>query len=280
MLMGLGMHPTLKPKNIPIWDHDEMEYYDTYNRLFNLQQHGWVNIQSLQINLPYHSEEEMVKMYNRIRVILPYLIAVTASSPVVEGKLTGIADNRLVYYRENQRAIPEICNNIIPEPIESMGDYCQQQQIVFDKLMERKANCLCEEWLNSSGVIVRFSRKCLEIKALDAQECIRSDMAVCAFVQALMRDDEIYDDMEQDILLDLTEQAIVGGTRWLQDGLYFLYATAIENATPEESEYLPIIQERIFGGSLAEQIQDEYYERKAGIWYDMMHCLQTNQPYP
>jgi hypothetical protein len=257
-----------------------MEYYDTYNRLFNLQQHGWVNIQSLQINLPYHSEEEMVKMYNRIRVLLPYLIAVTASSPVVEGKLTGIADNRLVYYRENQKAIPEICNNIIPEPIDSMGDYCQQQQIVFDKLMERKANCLCEEWLNSSGVIVRFSRKCLEIKALDAQECIRSDMAVCAFVQALMHDDEIYDDMEQDILLDLTEQAIVGGTKWLQDGLHFLYATAAENATPEESEYLPIIQERIFGGSLAEMIQEEYYERKMGIWYDMMHCLQTNQSYP
>ena len=50
-LLGLGMHPTASLREIPVWDHDEGEYYEAYDRLFNIRQHGWLNIQALQINL-------------------------------------------------------------------------------------------------------------------------------------------------------------------------------------------------------------------------------------
>ena len=97
MLLGLGMHPLLTLDRTAVWDHDEREYYEVYDRLFNIYQHGWLNIQSLQINLSYSSEKQVVMIHNRLRPLLPYLIAVTASSPMVEGRLTGIADNRLRY---------------------------------------------------------------------------------------------------------------------------------------------------------------------------------------
>ena len=186
-LLGLGMHPLMTLDRTAVWDHDEREYYEEYNRLFNIRQHGWLNIQALQINLSYAHEQELVTTYNRLRSLLPFLIAVTASSPMVEGRLTGCADNRLLYYRQNQKEIPLICNRIIPEKIRSLADYRATQNEVFAELRQRGADILCEEWVNSSGLIIRFSRTCLEIKALDEQECIRSDMAVCAFVRSLLR---------------------------------------------------------------------------------------------
>ena len=71
-LLGLGMHPTLTLDRTAVWDHDEGEYYECYDRLFNIRQHGWLNIQALQINLSYAGEKDLLMQYNRIRTLLPY----------------------------------------------------------------------------------------------------------------------------------------------------------------------------------------------------------------
>lgn len=280
-LLGLGMHPTLTLDRTAVWDHDEGEYYDVYHRLFNIHQHGWLNIQALQINLSYMHEKDLVATYNRLRSLLPYLIAVTASSPMVEGHLTGTADNRLIYYRENQKEIPRICNRIVPEKIHSIADYRAIQDDVFGELRSRGADILCEEWVNSSGLIVRFSRTCLEIKALDEQECIRSDMAVCAFVRALLRCRTLPLESDQSALLVLTEHAIHNGTLELRPELHRLYDAAWKHATDEERQYLPVISQRIVGGSLAERISRRY-EREheiVPILTDLAMCLRSNTPY-
>ena len=61
-LLGLGMHPTLTLDNTAVWNHDEGEYYAVYDRLFDIHQHGWLNIQALQINLSYTGDKDMVAM--------------------------------------------------------------------------------------------------------------------------------------------------------------------------------------------------------------------------
>ena len=281
VLLGLGMHPTLTLDRTAVWDHDEGEYYEVYDRLFNIHQHGWLNIQALQINLSYTNEKELVTIYNRLRSLLPCLIAVTASSPMVEGHLTGIADNRLSYYRENQKEIPLICNQIIPEKIRNVDDYRATQQEIFKKLRDHGADILCEEWVNSSGLIIRFSRHCVEIKALDEQECIRSDMAVCAFVQSLMRCPTLPVFQDRDDLLEATECAIRDGTARVKTELRVLFNEAWNHATAEERLYLPIIANRIEQGSLAELIRDRY-KREGNIipiLTDMAMCLKMNIPY-
>lgn len=280
-LLGLGMHPVMTLDRTAVWDHDEREYYEEYNRLFTIRQHGWLNIQALQINLSYADEQELVTTYNRIRSLLPFLIAVTASSPMVEGRLTGSADNRLLYYRQNQKEIPLICNRIIPEKIRSLADYRATQNEVFAELRARGADILCEEWVNSSGLIIRFSRTCLEIKALDEQECIRSDMAVCAFVRSLLRCPALSLESDQSALLDLTDHAIQGGTHDLRPELDRLYSAAWKHATDDERHYLPVIRQRIGEGSLAECISRRYDDEQEilPILSDMAACLQTNKPY-
>jgi gamma-glutamyl:cysteine ligase YbdK (ATP-grasp superfamily) len=280
-LLGLGMHPTAVPDAIPVWDHDESEYYAAYDRLFNLRQHGWLNIQALQVNLSYRNDRELLSLYNRIRCLLPYLIAVTASSPMVEGRLTGPCDNRLHFYRKNQKEIPLICNNIIPERIRSVADYRAMQEEVYRQLRSRDAAILCEEWVNSGGLIIRFSRKCLEIKALDEQESIRSDMAVVAFLRALLRCRTLPVETDQDALLELTKTAIRSGTAELRPDLEKLYGRALGHATGDEYQYLPIIQDRIRNGSLAQQmamrVRDE--AELIPVLRDMAGCLRHNQSY-
>ena len=182
-LLGLGMHPTLTPGRTAVWDHDEGEYYEAYDRLFQYPR-STAGSTSRRSRSTFHMREKKTCScsINRIRTLLPYLIALTASSPMVEGRLTGKMDNRLIYYRENQKEIPQICNGIIPARIRSVAEYRKAQEQIFSALRARDAGILCEEWLNSSGLIIRFSRGCLEIKAPDEQECIRSDMAVAALV--------------------------------------------------------------------------------------------------
>ncbi|MFA5269242.1 MAG: glutamate-cysteine ligase family protein [Methanoregula sp.] len=280
-LLGLGMHPTLKLEETAVWDHDEGEYYEAYDRLFTIRQHGWLNIQALQVNLSYSGEKDLVTQYNRLRSLLPYLIAVTAASPIVEGRSTGMADNRLHYYRENQKEIPLICNHIIPEKIGSVQDYRREQEDIFAELKKRDAAILCEEWVNSGGVIIRFSRKCLEIKALDEQDCIRSDMAVCAFIQSLLRCRALPVQTEQDALLALTEDAIRDGTAAFRPELQQVYTMAWDHATPEERHYLPVIEDRIEHGSLAEIISERFLREReiSPTLNDLALALKTNVPY-
>ena len=282
--MGLGMHPLLRLDETTYWDHDEQEYYRVYDRLFNIKQHGWLNIQALQVNIPYEGRDELVAMFNKIRSLLPYLVAVSASSPLVEGKLTSFMDNRLVYYRKNQAAIPDICHGILPERIYSPEDYVKINRQIYSELKKCGAEILCREWVNSRGVIVRFTRRCLEVKAIDEQECIHSDMAFSAFLLALLRSDLVLEEDESSLLSNL-EEAMHNGVSGLKPELEKLFSAAEKNATAEEKRYLPVIARRIREGSLAEIMAQKLKETEASeeeikaLMRQMQWCLKENRPY-
>lgn len=278
--LGLGMHPLLRLDQTTYWDHDEQEYYHAYDRLFDIKQHGWLNIQALQINIPYKSNEEIAQIFNRIRALMPYLVAVSASSPMVEGHLTGYMDNRLVYYRENQARMPQICHEILPERLESIDDYIRINRSIYSELKACGADILCREWVNSRGVIVRFTRRCLEVKAIDEQECLHSDMAVTAFLLALLHSDlELEED--EGVLRDLLETAMRHGVQGLRPELEQLYRAALRSATEEEQRYLPLVAKRIEEGSLAELMARRYREcgRIEPTLAEMEWALRENRPY-
>jgi hypothetical protein len=277
--LGLGMHPLLRLDQTSYWDHEEQEYYHAYNRLFNIWQHGWLNIQALQINLPYQ-REGVVPMFNRLRSLIPYLVAVSASSPFVEGRLTAHMDCRLLYYRENQRRIPIICNDILPERLGSLKEYVQINREIYRELKRCGAEVLCREWANSRGVIVRFSRQCLEVKAIDEQECLKSDMAIAAFMLALLRSDLPLEE-DEGALRSLLEDAIRRGTEGMRPELARLYEEAKKVATREEMLYLPLIGRRIERGSLAELLAQRFRDgcEIRTLLGDMERAVRQNNPY-
>ena len=189
-------------------------------------------------------------------------------------------DTRLVVYRENQRQIPLICNGIVPEKIDRLSDYLRLMDEIYAQLREKGAGILCEEWVNSSGVIVRFTRPCIEIKALDEQECIRSDMAAVAFVSSLMRAKTRLEE-DRDELLTLTETAIRTGTAGLNPELLALCKDAEKSANSVERRYLPLIRKRVEEGSLAELVADRVREMgsAAPVIRELGESLRTNSPF-
>ena len=278
--LGLGMHPLLTLDQTACWDHDEQDYYRAYDRLFGIKQHGWLNIQALQINIPYRDEQELVGMFNKIRSLMPYLVAVSASSPLVEGRATAYMDSRLVYYRANQSQIPQICRGIIPERLDGIGDYIRINRDIYRELKRQNAQILCHEWVNSRGEIVRFTRRCLEIKVIDEQECLHSDMALCAFIMALLRS-ELELEEDEGHLYSMLEDGICRGVAGMRPELERLYSLAKRNATKEERRYLSLIRKRIEQGSLAELMVQRLKEDKEiePMLFQMAWCLKENIPY-
>src|SRR5512137_47181 len=172
-------------------------------------------------------------------------------------------DNRLVYYRQNQAAIPEICHNILPEKLRSVDDYVQINRRIYSRLKREGAEILCREWVNSRGVIVRFTRSCLEVKAIDEQECLHSDMAFSAFLLALLRCDLTLEE-DESTLLAMLEDAMRCGVAGMRPELERLLAQAEKSATSEERGYLPLVAKRIEQGSLAEIMVQKLKEETDG----------------
>jgi carboxylate-amine ligase len=163
--------------------------YALYNQIFNCKGHGWANLQSTHLNLPFYDDEEFAKLHAAIRLILPLLPALAASSPLLNGKSTGFLDKRLDYYQKNQRAIPAILGQIIPERVFSKRQY---HKTIYDRIAKQiapydKTGILNPVWVNSRGAIARFDRGSIEIRLLDIQECPQADMAIVSFIILILK---------------------------------------------------------------------------------------------
>ena len=185
MLMPTGAHPFMDPhKETNIWPHEYNEVYELYNRIFNCKGHGWSNLQSTHINLPFANDEEFKKLHAAIRLILPIIPALSASTPILDSKFQGLKDHRLDYYRKNQSKIPEIAGKVIPERVISQAEYEKQ---IFEPIHKAilpydKDGVLDKYFLNSRGAIARFDRMAIEIRIIDIQECPKMDLAILELI--------------------------------------------------------------------------------------------------
>ena len=184
-LMPTGMHPWMDPNlETRIWPHEYNEVYRTYDRIFGCRGHGWANLQSSHLNLPFDGDEEFRRLHDAIRAVLPVIPALAASSPYADGRYTGVMDYRLTVYRDNSRAVPSMTGGVIPEPVASEAEY---RSVILDRIYKDLETLdadgvLRHEWANSRGAIARFERGTIEIRTVDSQECPNADLAVLALI--------------------------------------------------------------------------------------------------
>jgi glutamate---cysteine ligase / carboxylate-amine ligase len=188
-LMPSAMHPWMDPdREMQLWPHDYGDVYDAFHRIFDCRGHGWANLQSVHLNLPFANDSEFARLHAAIRLVLPLLPALAAASPLMDGRETGRMDNRLHVYRSNSRRIPEVAGRVIPERAYSEADY---HRLILDPLFAAIAphdpdEVLRDEFLNARGAIARFGRGSIEIRVLDIQECPAADLAVLQAVIAVL----------------------------------------------------------------------------------------------
>jgi len=301
-LLGTGMHPLLKLEETRVWPHRDKKIYQAYSKVFNLHQHGWLNIQSFQLNLPCSTEKNGILLHNLLANICAYLPAICASSPIYEGKLAKNVDNRLFFYVQNQKEVPSITGDVIPEYASSFKQY--RKEIIegySSDLADAGAeeSLLYKDWVNSRGVIFRFDRKAVEIRVMDEQECVKSDVALSCFIRAVLRGlmRETVEFLPHEILVKDFNSVVVDGLKakvlhphgsTARKVCQHFFKIALENATKEEKKYLPIIQKRIERGSLSEIIRNrilikaqktDFREAIIYIYSRLIKSLMDNQPY-
>ena len=189
MLLPSACHPFMDPAEMKLWPYDCLDIYQTYDRIFNCKGHGWANLQSTHLNLSFDGDEEFGELHAAIRLLLPLIPAIAASSPYLDSKYTGYRDARINVYRHNQDKVPEITGQVIPEPAYSYDEY---NKMIFDKVKKAidpydSQHLLNHFFLNSRGAIARFDRGAIEIRLVDIQECPNADIAIAELEIATLK---------------------------------------------------------------------------------------------
>jgi gamma-glutamyl:cysteine ligase YbdK (ATP-grasp superfamily) len=163
-LLPGGMHPWMDPHaELRLWPHENNRIYATFDRIFGCRGHGWANLQSTHINLPFGDDEEFGRLHAATRLVLPILPGIAASSPFVDGAPSGLMDARLDAYRTNSARVPSVTGHVIPEPVFTRAAYeGRLLQGIYDDLAPLDPEgVLRHEWVNARGCIARFDREVL-----------------------------------------------------------------------------------------------------------------------
>ncbi len=189
-LMPGGMHPFMDPSTeTHLWPHEHNEVYRTFDRIFGCGSHGWSNLQSTHLNLPFSTDGEFARLHAAGRAVIPLVPALAASSPYHDGKRAADLDGRVAMYRANSTGVPSVAGLVVPEVATSREQYEREilGRIYRDLEPHDPEGVLRHEWVNARGAIARFGRGSIEIRLIDAQEGPRADLAVAAAVLAAVR---------------------------------------------------------------------------------------------
>lgn len=189
-LMPGAAHPWMDPASETVlWSHEYNPIYENLDRVFGCQGHGWSNLQCSHINLSFAGDDEFGRLHAAIRLVLPIIPAIAASSPILDGRVTGIRDNRLDVYRTNASRIPSVTGRVIPEPVFSKEAYERHilEPMYADIAPHDPEGILRHEWLNARGAIARFDRSAIEIRTVDSQECPAADIAIAFALMSVTR---------------------------------------------------------------------------------------------
>lgn len=235
-LMPGAIHPWMDPfTEVKLWPYEYNPIYEAYNRIFDCRGHGWANLQSTHLNLPFHGDEEFEKLHAALRIILPLIPALAASSPIADAEIKPLVDYRMEMYRTNSIKIPSITGLIIPEQVFTQKEYSEK---IFQRMYRNIAphdpeGILQDEWLNSRGAMSRWDRGAIEIRVIDIQEHPGADIAILEWIVNLAKH------LAANGFCDLEEQK-----SWHEKDLYEILLTTIKDgdqAVISNSNYLRML---------------------------------------
>ena len=314
-LLPCGMHPWLDPKKTKLWNRSNRKIYQTYARLFDVTSHGWANVQAVHVNLPVGRPEEAVSMMNAAAMLVPYLPAITASSPMFDGEIQPAVDNRLAWIIEHQSRLPESAGKIVPEPIDSLAAYRRDVLKPMYQAVDRlpDAGAVRHEFLNARGAVFKFSRESMEIRVIDVQECVHLDVAIAGFVRRALRwlagelDAGRIQIPSHDLLVEDFQATVREGSEArvqaphlegargedgkiaVRDALAALVDIVSRRAPAEEKPYLAEVARMVEQGSLSECLkralapwidqEEGFTEAARRVWIELAECLVENRPW-
>jgi gamma-glutamyl:cysteine ligase YbdK (ATP-grasp superfamily) len=309
-LMPTAMHPWMDPDTqTRLWPHGNAEIYGTFNRIFDCRGHGWSNLQSVHLNLPWRGDEQFGRLHAAIRLLLPILPALAASSPIVEGRAAPCCDYRMEVYRGNARAVPAVSGLVVPEPAFTTADY---QRLILDRIYadmapHDPAGILRYEWCNARGAIARFMRNTIEVRVLDVQEHPAADLAIVDLIVRVLREMvserwcdlhrqqgfateslarvflATVQDAEQAVIADRDYLAALGMHRG-EATVHEVWRSLAQQVTPTHAASAPALEVILHHGPLARRILRRLggnvaRPRLDTLYRELCDCLAENRPF-
>jgi len=279
-LLPTGMHPWMDPHTeTRLWPHEYNDVYRAYDRIFGCKGHGWGNLQSTHINLPFANDEEFGRLHAALRLIIPLLPALAASSPIADGDWAPIADQRLEVYRNNSKRVPMMTGLVVPEPVFTREGY---ERDILGRLYAELApldpeGVLRHDFANARGVIPRFDRGAIEIRVLDIQECPLADIAIAALVvavvRALVEERWLTYEEQQRVLAEPLNRVLLDTIRYAEHARILdrplldafgikqsiawagdIWTTLLEQTLPDDPKWTPLLERMLAAGTLAMRI--------------------------
>ncbi|MGA2507366.1 MAG: glutamate-cysteine ligase family protein [Chitinispirillaceae bacterium] len=311
-LLGSGMHPFMVPeRETKLWPHGNAEIYRTFDRIFSCSRHGWANLQSVHVNLPFANDEEFGRLHAAVRLVLPVIPALAAASPICESRPSGFSDTRLEAYRTNSIRIPSMTGTVIPEAVFSRSEYEGKilAPLYRDLAPYDTGKILQEEWANARGAIARFERNTIEIRVIDSQETPSADLAVAAAIIGAIKllTQEHFSPLREQkkwavaplhaILLDTIkngEWSVVSDTGYLRmlgvDGGTCtgrdIWKKLVKNIELDDPVWIAphkaVLEQNLAQGTLSSRIlkalgSDVSVKRIGGVYRKLCECLQSGQ---
>jgi gamma-glutamyl:cysteine ligase YbdK (ATP-grasp superfamily) len=262
----------------------------------------------MHLNLPYSNQKEFVQLHSLIRLMLPLIPALAASSPILDGKPTGMLDSRLYFYEKNQQLIPSISGELIPEFIASEKEYLQTILAPMYKDISAldPTGILQHEWLNSRAAIPKFNQKAIEIRIIDSQECVDSDIAIAKGILAILKhwqhnfSDYLNHPIKTKVLKSLFDKAIIHGLSIQVDDttllkqwglparsmtLFQVWSSLIETISSQLNTSEQLALEHILNqGNLSQRIlkatgTNPDKNKLKETYKELGHCLLANQKF-
>lgn len=312
-LLPTAMHPLMDPvTETHLWPHEHREVYQAFDAVFDCHRHGWSNLQSVHINLPFSGDAEFGALHAAIRAVLPVLPMLAASSPLVESGLSGQLDSRICYYRHNCDRVPIVTGELVPEPVFTRASYEERILVPIREALAAydRDGVIDPIWANARGAIARFDRGSIEIRLLDTQECATADVAIvaaaCALIRGLVEErwssEEDQRALPTSLLADVLMRAAAHGSRtWIGEPellrvlgvsgschrgceLWALLVDKLlrERLMPESTAWLTALGTMTERGCLASRIvravgNPPRRERILAVYRELADCLAHNR---
>lgn len=312
-LLPTAVHPWMDPaKEARLWPHEYHEIYETYDRIFNCRTHGWANVQSVHLNLPFADDAEFAQLHAAVRLVLPLLPALAASSPILDAAYSEYLDKRMDLYASHCHAVPSLIGDLVPEAVFSEQEY---RQAIMNPIVQSiapldPAGVMLPDFLNARGAIARFDRKSIEIRVMDVQEYPQADLAICAAAISLLKalcaanwsSLESQQSMSTQELKEILLQTARSGEAAVINNTSFLAHYGIEESSisagdmwrelleglqkhdPELNQQWQPLQIILENGCLATRIKsalgDRFDRRKlAEVYHQLADCLSHWRPF-
>ena len=197
--------------------------------------------------------------------------------------------------------IPSIAGDVVPEYISS---FSQLRSEVSDRYSRDLSNAGISikdfaDYVNQRMAVIKFARNAIEIRVMDEQECIKSDVALSCFIRSTIRglmalNNEplphqlLVNDYNEIIKNGLEAESLHPAGKTAKQVCQYFLKIASKYADEKEKKYLWIIEKRINEGSLSKVIRRKILARSQKTTFDeaiinvysnLAKCISDNQPY-